>query len=244
MLTRRSLVQTTVFASFAAVLSRASSWAADAAQPAPAPVPGPFKLPPLPYENGALEPHIDAKTMQIHHDKHHGGYVNNLNKAVADFPDVAKRSLEDLCSNWETLPEAIKTAVRNNAGGHFNHSLFWQMLSPKGGGEPSGDLAKAIDTTFGSFDMFKDRFTKEAMAVFGSGWAWLVADKNKLLSVVRTPNQDTVLPLGFTPLLGVDVWEHAYYLKHQNLRSDYLGDFWKVVDWSFVGAAHAKAVKG
>jgi Fe-Mn family superoxide dismutase len=243
MLTRRSLVQTSVLVSLAAVFARASAWAADAVQPpAPAPVPGPFKLPPLPYDYAALEPHIDAKTMQIHHDKHHAGYVNNLNKAVADFPDVAKKSLEELCADWETLPEAIKTAVRNNGGGHFNHSFFWQMLSPKGG-ESSADLAKAIDGTFGSLDAFKDQFTKEAMAVFGSGWTWLVADKNKKLAIVKTPNQDTVLPMEFIPLLGVDVWEHAYYLKHQNLRADYLKDFWKVVNWTFVSDGYAKVLK-
>ena len=196
---------------------------------------GPFTLPPLPYAYDALEPHIDARTMEIHHDKHHAAYVTNLNKAVADWPempDLSKKSIGVLLQNLNSVPEKIRTAVRNNGGGHFNHSLFWQMMKPAGGGEPSGELAKAIDSGFGSFTTFKDNFTRAALGQFGSGWAWLVLD-GRQLKIESTPNQDTPLSSGRTPLLGLDVWEHAYYLKYQNKRADYIAAWWTVVNWNF-----------
>jgi len=201
---------------------------------------GPFTLPPLPYAYDALEPHIDARTMEIHHDKHHAGYVANLNKAVADQPDLAKKSAEDLLKDLNAIPESIRTAVRNNGGGHYNHSLFWQMMKPNGGGEPGGDLAKAVDSAFGSFSAFKENFGKAALGQFGSGWAWLILD-GKALKIEGTPNQDTPLSQGRTPLLGLDVWEHAYYLKNQNRRADYVAAWWNVVNWNFVAERYAKA---
>jgi Fe-Mn family superoxide dismutase len=200
---------------------------------------GPFTLPSLPYAYNALEPHIDAETMHIHHDKHHAGYVANLNKAVADHPDLAKKSAEDLLTDLNSVPENIRTAVRNNGGGHYNHSLFWQMMKPSGGGQPSGDLAKAIDSAFGSFSAFKENFGKAALGQFGSGWAWLVLD-GKALKIEGSPNQDTPLSQGRTPLLGLDVWEHAYYLKNQNRRADYVTAWWNVVNWDFVGSRYAQ----
>jgi Fe-Mn family superoxide dismutase len=196
---------------------------------------GPFTLPPLPYAYDALEPHIDARTMEIHHDKHHAAYVANLNKAVADWPeipDLSKKSVGVLLQNLNSVPEKIRTAVRNNGGGHFNHSLFWQMMKPAGGGEPSGELDKAIDSGFGSFATFKDNFTRAALGQFGSGWAWLVLD-GRQLKIESTPNQDTPLSSGRTPLLGLDVWEHAYYLKYQNKRADYIAAWWNIVNWNF-----------
>ena len=202
---------------------------------------GPFTLPPLPYAYDALEPHIDAMTMQIHHDRHHAAYIANLNKAVTDFPDAAKMSVDDLLKDLNAVPEKIRTAVRNNGGGHFNHSLFWQMMKKNGGGEPAGDLAKAIDTAFGNFSTFKDNFGKAALGQFGSGWAWLVAD-GKQLKIEPTPNQDTPWSAGRTPLLGLDVWEHAYYLKYQNKRADYITAWWNVVNWNFVAERYAKAM--
>ncbi|MGA3268248.1 MAG: superoxide dismutase [Verrucomicrobiota bacterium] len=201
---------------------------------------GPFTVPPLPYPYDALEPYIDARTMEIHHDKHHAAYVANLNKAVADYPDVAKMSVEDMLKDLNAIPEKIRVTVRNNGGGDFNHTLFWQMLK-KGGGEPTGDLAKAMDSAFGSFSAFKDSFSKAAVGQFGSGWAWLVVDANKRLSIEPTPNQDSPITQAKQPLLGVDVWEHAYYLKYQNRRPDYVAAFFNVINWDYVADRYAKA---
>jgi Fe-Mn family superoxide dismutase len=193
----------------------------------------PHTLPDLPYAFDALEPHIDAKTMEIHHDKHHATYVSKLNDALKDHPDLQSKSVEDLLREIQSVPESIRTAVRNHGGGHANHSLFWTVMGPGGGGRPSGELADAVDDAFGGFDDFKKQLTETAGGVFGSGWGWLVADGGKLRVVAR-PNQDSPLADGLTPILGVDVWEHAYYLKYQNRRPDYLEAWWRVVDWEAV----------
>lgn len=190
-------------------------------------------LPPLPYAPEALEPHIDAQTMNIHHGKHHQAYVTNLNAAIEKAPELAGWSLDDLCRRINEVPEAVRTAVRNNGGGHWNHSLFWQLMAPNAGGEPTGALAEAIVAAFGSFATFKEQFQAAGMGRFGSGWAWLVSDNGKL-SIVSTPNQDNPLMEGKHAILGVDVWEHAYYLHYQNRRADYLGAFWNVVNWAEV----------
>ncbi len=201
----------------------------------------PFSLPPLPYAYDALEPHIDARTMEIHHGRHHKAYVDNLNRAVAGT-EWEKKSIEEVVRNLETIPENIRTAVRNNGGGHYNHLLFWQMMKRNGGGAPSGELAKAIDAWFGSFDKFKEQFTDAAMKRFGSGWAWLVLDGRKLV-VESTANQDSPLSAGRLPLLGVDVWEHAYYLRYQNRRADYVAAFYNVINWDYVSELFAKGSK-
>ena len=190
-------------------------------------------LPPLPYAPEALEPHIDAQTMQVHHGKHHQAYVTNLNAAIEKAPELANWSIDDLCRRINEVPEAVRTAVRNNGGGHWNHSLFWQIMGPQAGGEPSGALGQAITSSFGSFATFKEQFQAAGLGRFGSGWAWLVSDGGKL-SIVSTPNQDNPLMEGKQALLGVDVWEHAYYLKYQNRRADYLGAWWNVVNWKEV----------
>ena len=189
-----------------------------------------FELPNLPYAFDALEPYIDTMTMQIHHGKHHAAYVTNLNSALEKHPELAGKSLEDLVTNINTVPEDIRSAVRNNGGGHFNHSLFWQFMTPNGGGEPSGDLAKAINSAFGSFSAFKETFEKAGMTRFGSGWAWL-GIKNGSLAVISMPNQDVPMMEGLQPIIGVDVWAHAYYLKYQNRRAEYLTNWWNVVNW-------------
>ncbi|MBA3918402.1 MAG: superoxide dismutase [Gemmatimonas sp.] len=194
-------------------------------------------LPPLPYAPEALEPHIDAQTMNIHHGKHHQAYVTNLNAAIEKAPELAGWSLDDLCRRINEVPEAVRTAVRNNGGGHWNHSLFWQLMAPNAGGEPTGALGEAIVAAFGSFATFKEQFQAAGMGRFGSGWAWLVSDHGKL-SIVSTPNQDNPLMEGKHAILGVDVWEHAYYLKYQNRRADYLGAFWNVVNWAEVAKRH------
>jgi superoxide dismutase, Fe-Mn family len=193
-----------------------------------------FTLPALPYDFAALEPSIDARTMEIHHDKHHAGYVNNLNAALEKAPELQSRSLDDLLQNLDSVPESIRTAVRNNAGGHWNHSMFWEIMSPKGGGEPTGKLADAIKKSFGDFTTFQAQFADAAAKRFGSGWAWLVKDGTKL-SITSTPNQDTPVMEKKHPILGVDVWEHAYYLKYQNKRPDYVKAWWNVVNWPEVG---------
>ncbi|MGE5702135.1 MAG: superoxide dismutase [Clostridia bacterium] len=198
------------------------------------------QLPALPYAFNALEPHFDALTMEIHHDRHHATYVNNLNAALEAHADLQGKSIEELISNMDAVPEAIRTAVRNNGGGHANHSLFWEILSPNGGGAPSGELADAISSAFGSFDNFKAEFTKAATTRFGSGWAWLIVDGGKL-AVTSTPNQDSPLMEGKTPILGLDVWEHAYYLKFQNKRPDYINTFWNVVNWDEVSKRYSAA---
>jgi Fe-Mn family superoxide dismutase len=192
-----------------------------------------FTLPALPYANDALEPHIDARTMEIHHSKHHQAYVNNLNAAVEKAPELASKSLDDLMRGINSVPEAVRTAVRNNGGGHWNHSLFWQLMGPGKGGEPTGKLADAIKSAFGDFNKFKEQFAAAGVGRFGSGWAWLVNDGGKL-SITSTPNQDNPLMEGKTAILGLDVWEHAYYLKYQNRRPDYITAWWNVVNWDAV----------
>ena len=201
------------------------------------------ELPPLPYAHNALEPHIDERTMQIHHGKHHNAYVTNLNKALEGHPDLQQKSIEDLLRNLDAVPESIRTAVRNNGGGHANHTLFWEVMGPNAGGAPTGELAAAIDKAFGSFENFKKEFSNAAMTRFGSGWAWLIVDKNGNLAVTSTPNQDSPLMEGNTPILGLDVWEHAYYLKYQNLRADYVAAWWNVVNWDEVAKRYAAAKK-
>ena len=189
-----------------------------------------FELPNLPYAFDALEPHIDTATMQIHHGKHHAAYVSNLNAALEKHTELSGRSLEDLVTKIDSVPEDIRMAVRNNGGGHFNHSVFWQVMSPNGGGEPTGDLAKAISSAFGNFSTFKETMEKAGMTRFGSGWAWL-GFKNDKLAVISMPNQDVPMLEGLQPIIGVDVWEHAYYLKYQNRRAEYLTNWWNVVNW-------------
>ncbi len=208
-----------------------------------------YELPSLPYANNALEPHIDAKTMEIHHGKHHAGYVANLNKALEGQEALAAKSVEDLISNLDAVPENVRGAVRNNGGGHANHSLFWSIMGPNAGGAPSGDLAAAIDAAFGSFSAFQDAFKAAALTRFGSGWAWLVVKSDGSVAVTSTANQDNPLMghvtdqgcEGCTPILGIDVWEHAYYLNYQNRRADYIGAFWNVVNWDAVAARYAAA---
>ena len=200
-----------------------------------------FELPALTYALDALEPHIDSRTMQIHHGKHHAGYTNNLNAALEAYPDLAAKSIEALLGDLNSVPEGIRTAVRNNGGGYANHTLFWSIMSPNGGCEPDGDLGAAINATFGSFDDFKAAFSKAAATRFGSGWAWLYVDGSGNLAITSTPNQDTPLMDGNTPILGLDVWEHAYYLHYQNRRPDYIAAWWNVVDWTVVAANYAAA---
>jgi Fe-Mn family superoxide dismutase len=198
-----------------------------------------FELPPLPYAKDALEPHIDAQTMEIHHDKHHNAYVTNLNKALDGHPELQSKSLEDLLKSLDSLPEAIRAAVRNNGGGHWNHTFFWQIMAPNAGGAPTGDLANAINAAFGSFDNLKTQFNAAGAGRFGSGWAWLLVNPDGSVSITSTPNQDTPISEGKTPILGVDVWEHAYYLKYQNRRPDYLAAWWNVVNWPEVAKRYA-----
>ncbi|MCE9557286.1 MAG: superoxide dismutase [Planctomycetes bacterium] len=206
----------------------------------PAPPTGPFKLPPLPYAYDALEPSIDKLTMQIHHDKHHQAYINNLNIAVKGNAELSAMSVDEIVKNLDKVPESIRTAVRNNGGGHANHTLFWEIMGPGAGGEPKGKLLAAIKSSFGSFAKFKEEFTKAASTRFGSGWAWLNADKSGKLSIESLPNQDSPLSTGKTPILGLDVWEHAYYLKYQNKRPDYIAAWWNVVNWDAVAKKYAQ----
>ena len=214
-----------------------------AAQPAPAAAPaptGPHELAPLPYAADALEPFIDARTMEIHHDRHHATYVASLNKAVSGHAELATKSAQELISNLGAVPEGIRTAVRNHGGGHVNHTLFWQMLKRNGGTTPAGPLMEALVRRFGTFDAFKAEFTKASMSVFGSGWAWLSRDHAGEIGIETTPNQDSPYMGGRIPLLGIDVWEHAYYLKYQNKRADYVAAFFNVVNWDFVATRFAK----
>jgi len=197
-----------------------------------------FELPKLAYAYDALEPHIDARTMEIHHSKHHNTYVTNLNGAVDKTPELAGKSLEEMLGNLNAVPEAVRTVVRNHGGGTYNHNLFWEFMAPNGGGAPKGELAKAIDASFTSFDSFKAEFEKAAATRFGSGWAWLVK-KGSGLAVVSSANQDSPLSDGLTPILCIDVWEHAYYLKYQNRRPDYISAWWNVVNWDAVAARYA-----
>jgi Fe-Mn family superoxide dismutase len=239
MMTRREAIQKTILATAALSAGAMAAQTQPGMMPAPpaAPPAGPFKLPPLPYAYDALEPHIDALTMQIHHDKHHGAYVANLNKAVAGHADLAGKTVEELVQGLDKLPADIRTAVRNNGGGHLNHSAFWLMMKKGGGGQPTGELAAAIDKDLGGFDKFKAALTDAAMKVFGSGWAWLSLD-GKTLKVESTPNQDSLVTAGRVPLLGIDVWEHAYYLKYHNVRADYVAAFFNVIDWDNVAGKY------
>ena len=193
-----------------------------------------FTLPPLGYDYAALEPHINARTMEIHHTKHHQTYVTNLNAAIEKAPELADKSLEWLLQNLSAVPEAVRNAVRNNGGGHWNHTFFWQIIGPKAGGDPTGSVADAIKSSFGDFSKLKEQVNASGLARFGSGWAWVVADKGGKLTIESTPNQDTPVSDKKTPILGVDVWEHAYYLKYQNRRADYLAAWWNVVNWAEV----------
>jgi len=201
-----------------------------------------YELPPLPYPKDALEPYFDTLTMEIHHDKHHQAYVTNLNKAIAGKPELEGKTIEQLISNLDAVPADIRGAVRNNGGGHANHSFFWKILGPKAGGAPSGALAEAITATFGGFDAFKEKFEAGGVGRFGSGWVWLVVNKAGKLEIVSTPNQDSPITEGSKPLLGADVWEHAYYLKYQNRRAEYLKAFWSVVNWGEVAKHYAAAL--
>ena len=202
-----------------------------------------YTLPPLPYDYAALEPHIDAKTMEIHYTKHHQTYITNLNNALKDHPQLQGKTIEDLISHLDAVPEAIRGAVRNNGGGHANHSLFWQLMKPGGGGEPTGPLGQAITAELGGFPAFKEAFGKAGLTRFGSGWAWLIRGKDRKLAVTSTPNQDSPIMEGVTPLLGLDVWEHAYYLKYQNRRADYIAAWWNTVNWDEIGRRYSAAKK-
>ena len=201
-----------------------------------------YELPPLPYPFAALEPHIDAKTMEIHHGKHHQTYITNANNALKDHPQLAAKPAEELLANLSVVPEAIRTVVRNNAGGHANHTFLWKILGPNAGGSPTGKLAEAINSTFGSFDQFKEKFQAAGAGRFGSGWAWLVLNKQGKLEITSTPNQDSPIIDGLKPIFGADVWEHAYYLLYQNRRPDYLKAYWNVVNWDAVGKNYEAAL--
>ena len=200
-----------------------------------------YEVPPLPYDYSALEPYIDTQTMQLHHDKHHAAYVNNLNAALQGQNQLASLSVEDLLRRINDVPENIRTAVRNNGGGHANHSMFWHIMTPNGGGQPGGELANAINSTFGSFDQFKAAFNDAGVKRFGSGWAWLIMDRSGKLLVISTANQDSPLMEGQSPIMGNDVWEHAYYLKYQNRRPDYLNAWWNVVNWNEIEKRYQQA---
>jgi Fe-Mn family superoxide dismutase len=200
-----------------------------------------FTLPPLPYDYSALEPHIDAQTMQIHHGKHHQAYITNLNNALKDHADLQGKTVEQLITNLDSVPESIRTAVRNNGGGHYNHSLFWQVMGPDAGGEPTGPVADAINAELGGYAAFKEAFTKAGLTRFGSGWAWLAVGKDGKLAVSSSPNQDSPLMEGATPILGNDVWEHAYYLNYQNRRPDYLAAWFNLINWAEVNRRYQAA---
>ncbi|BAL62604.1 superoxide dismutase [Melissococcus plutonius] len=200
-----------------------------------------YILPDLPYAYDALEPYIDTETMHLHHDKHHNTYVTKLNEAIEKHPELGNQSVEELITNMNAIPEDIRLAVRNNGGGHANHSFFWKVMGPNAGGEPTGAVKEAINQTFGSFEKMKEQFNAAAASRFGSGWAWLVVDKNKKLSILSTANQDSPLMEGKTPILGLDVWEHAYYLKYKNVRPDYIAAFWNVVNWEQVNQNYEAA---
>lgn len=203
-----------------------------------------YELPPLPYDYSALEPHIDTQTMQLHHDKHHAAYVNNLNAALQNNSEFASLQIHELVRRLNDVPENIRAAVRNNGGGHANHSMFWKIMTPNGGGEPTGELANAIQQAFGSFDAFKTAFNDAGTKRFGSGWAWLVLDRNGKLQVTSTANQDSPLTEGLYPVMGNDVWEHAYYLKYQNRRPEYLNAWWNVVNWNEIAARYTQGRSG
>ena len=201
----------------------------------------PFEVPPLPYDYSALEPYIDTQTMQLHHDKHHAAYVNNLNAALEQYPDLQRKSAEDLIRDLNSIPEAIRTAVRNNGGGHVNHTMFWEIMKPNGGGEPTGPIASAIKEAFGDFEEFKKQFNDAGVKRFGSGWTWLVLTREGKLATLSTANQDNPLSEGHFPIMGNDVWEHAYYLKYQNRRPEYLTAWWNVVNWDEINKRFMQA---
>lgn len=203
---------------------------------------GPFELPPLPYDYDALEPYIDAETMKFHHDKHHAGYTKNLNKAVSQYPELASQSPEDILRSIESVPQDVSTTVRNNGGGYVNHKMFWEIMSPDGGGEPTGAIAEAITASFGSFAAFKEQFSEAGSKQFGSGWAWLVLDPDQQLKVIMTPNQDSPLMEGMYPVMGLDVWEHAYYLNYRNERVKYIENWWNVVNWDEINRRYQQAI--
>jgi superoxide dismutase, Fe-Mn family len=232
MMDRRRFLSFTAAGAASLALPRAA-FAQDGAKP--------FSLPPLGYPYEALEPHIDAQTMNIHHTRHHQAYVNNANAAVARWPDLAKMKIEDVLRDLSKAPESVRTTIRNNVGGHWNHTFFWDLMTPGGAKEPQGELKAAIDKSFGDVDKMKERMNQAATGRFGSGWAWLVLDKDGKLDVISTANQDTPLELGVrSTILGVDVWEHAYYLKYQNRRGDYLGAWWNTVNWDKAAANFVK----
>jgi Fe-Mn family superoxide dismutase len=242
MMTRRQAIKTTALATAACAALLPSAGARQPAAPPAGPASaGPFRLPPLPYAFDALEPHIDAQTMQIHHNMHHLAYVTNLNRAVAGSPGLEKKSIEELIRDLNAVPAEIRMDVQNNGGGHYNHSIFWQMMKKDGGGEPKGDLAGAMEKRFRNFDNFKVELARAATMRFGSGWAWLVIDPNKKLEIRSTANQDSPLSSGEIPLLGIDVWEHAYYLKHQNRRPEYIAAWFNTIDWDFVAGRYHSA---
>jgi superoxide dismutase, Fe-Mn family len=218
-----------------------SSSASPAASPTTSPTTGAIALPPLPYAYNALEPYIDATTMQIHHDKHHAAYVTNLNEALKKYPDLQRKSVSELLSNLNTVPADIRTAVQNNGGGHLNHSMFWNIMAPNAGGQPTGELATAINRQFTNFETFKKQFNEAGTKRFGSGWAWLALNPRGQLEILSTANQDSPLMQGMYPIMGNDVWEHAYYLKYQNRRAEYLENWWKVVNWSAIAQRYADA---
>jgi superoxide dismutase, Fe-Mn family len=218
----------------------ATSWAAATTTTATAT--DVFKLPPLNYAYNALEPHIDATTMKFHHDKHHAAYVKNLNAAVAKYPELKTKTVEQLLTNLSTLPKDVQTTVRNNGGGHYNHTMYWQIMGPKVGGVPTGAIATAIKNQFGTFDTFKSQFNEMGTKLFGSGWVWLVTDRSKL-KIITTSNQDSPISQGLYPIMGNDVWEHAYYLKYQNRRPDYLSAWWNVINWTEVNSRFEKSLK-
>ncbi len=241
--TRREVIKVSMIAAAAGVVESFALPLSVRAQPGQAPAAtGPFTLPALAYAVDALEPHIDAQTMTIHHDRHHAAYVTNLNGAVAGKADLAGKSIEQLLSNLDALPSDIRTVVRNNGGGHLNHTMFWTSMKKGGGGAPTAELGAAIDGAFTSFGAFKDAMTRSAMGVFGSGWAWLVLDAGKL-AVVALPNQDSPVMQGKVPLLGLDVWEHAYYLKYQNRRRDYVDAWFNCIDWDAIAARYRSAAR-
>lgn len=190
-----------------------------------------FELPKLPYSYDALEPSIDAKTMEIHHTKHHAGYVAKLNDALAGFPELQNKTVRELVKELDNMPESLKSAVKNHGGGHFNHSLFWELMKPNGGGDPTGELSQAIAAKFGDFEKFREEFSKAAAGVFGSGWAWLAMSNKEGLTIIQAADQENPISKGLKPVLGIDVWEHAYYLKYQNRRTDYIAAWWNVVNW-------------
>lgn len=239
-ITRRNLIKT--LGAGAALVGMGLMSTRQSMAAGPQPLAQPFTLPPLPYALDALEPYIDAQTMGIHHGKHHQGYLNNANKALADYPELQKQTAEELLKNLDAVPAEIRTAVRNNVGGHANHSLFWQIIGPNAGGEPTGKLADAIVSSFGSVDEFRTKFAETATKRFGSGWAWLSVGSDGELVVHSSANQDSPLSEGLVPVLGLDVWEHAYYLHYQNRRADYVKSFWSIVNWSQAAQNYAAAV--